>query len=125
MRLRVLLEEKHRQQMGLDRGTQIEWRGVGRGALIYGFIAKTQARLAKSYGSAVGDEKLAAAEAAREERVPFELIDMDSQTVFRNWMRKMSRRERAKIFLSGVGGLFKSKRRVEKGLSEYYAHADA
>src|SRR2546426_864731 len=26
MRLRVLLEEKHRQQMGLDRGTQIEWR---------------------------------------------------------------------------------------------------
>jgi pheromone shutdown protein TraB len=98
---------------------------VGRGALIYGFIAKTQARLAKSYGSAVGDEMLAAAEAAREAGVPYELIDMDSQAFFSNWMRRMSRRERAKLFLSVLGGLFTSRRRVEKELQEYYNNEEA
>jgi len=81
--------------------------------------------LAKSYGSAVGDEMLAAAEAAREAGVPYELIDMDSQAFFGNWMRRMSRRERAKLFLSVLGGLFTSRRRVEKELQEYYNNEEA
>jgi pheromone shutdown protein TraB len=126
VRLEALLDEQRRRTAGAAQAPQkFDWRTIGRGGLIFAFIARTQRRLAVSFGSTVGDEMLAALEAAREVGARTELIDMDSAVFFRNWMRRMSRRERLKLFLSAFGGVFASRKRVEKELAEYHSNEDA
>lgn len=126
MRLEALLDEQRRRTAGTASAAQkFDWRTIGRGGLIFAFIARTQRRLAVSFGSTVGDEMLAALEAAREVGARTELIDMDSAVFFRNWMRRMSRRERMKLFLSAFSGVFASRKRVEKELAEYHSNEDA
>jgi pheromone shutdown protein TraB len=125
-RLQALLDEQRRRAAGAPQDFgKFDWRTIGRGGLIYAFIARTQRRLAVSFGSSVGDEMLAALEAAREVGARTELIDMDSTVFVNNWMGRLTRRERLKLFLSAFGGVFASRKRVEKEMAEYHSNEDA
>jgi pheromone shutdown protein TraB len=125
MRLEALLAERRMREAGASTRRGIDLRMIGRGGLIFAFIAWTQSRLAKTYGSTVGDEMIAALEAARETGARAEFIDMESATFFRNWMSRLTRRERLKLFLSVFTGIFASRKRVEKELQQFYQDEDA
>src|SRR5437899_2646850 len=61
LRLHMLLDERDRRARGEGPGrVMLDWRMIGRGGLIFAAIAWTQSRLARSFGSTVGDEMLAA-----------------------------------------------------------------
>jgi pheromone shutdown protein TraB len=126
IRWQMLNEEKARRARGEKAArASLDWRTVGRGGLIFAAIARTQARLAKTFGSVVGDEMLAAKEAADELGAQTRLIDMDTREFTRHWMSKLSRRERTRLFLSAFAGIFASRKRVEKELKEYFDDEDA
>lgn len=124
-RMAALLEQRRREREGLPRERRLDWRSVGRGGLIFAFLAIMQERLAGSYGSKAGDEMLAAVEAAREVGAKTMLIDMDSAVFFRNWMSRLSMGERVRLLLSVVGGVFASRKRVESELETFYTDEDA
>lgn len=90
IRWQLLNEEKARRARGEKAPrAAFDWRTVGRGGLIFAAIAWTQARLAKTFGSIVGDEMLAAKEAADELGAQTRLIDMDTREFTRHWMSKL------------------------------------
>lgn len=125
VRMAALLEQRRREAEGLPRERRFEWRSIGRGGLIFAFLAIMQERLAGSYGTRAGDEMLAAVEAAREVGAKTQLIDMDSSAFFANWMSRLSIGERVRLLLSVVGGVFASRRRVESELETFYSDEDA
>ena len=126
LRWQMLVEARDRRARGQkELRPSFDWRGIGRGGLIFAAIAWTQARLAMSFGSQVGDEMLAAKEAADQLGVKTLLIDMDTRDFTRHWMSKLTRRERARLFLSAFAGIFASRKRVEKELKEYFEDEDA
>ena len=126
MRWDELLRERERRRLK-EKGERVrfDWRTIGRGGIIFALIAWKQGSLAKSFGSTVGDEMLAAKEAADEVGARTRLIDMDTAVFVRRWMGRLSRRERAKLFLSAIGAVFASRKRVEKELQEFFADEDA
>jgi pheromone shutdown protein TraB len=124
-RMSALLEQRRREAEGLPGERRFDWRTIGRGGLIFAFLVLMQARLAKSYGSRAGDEMLAAFEVAREVGARTELIDMDSNLFFARWMRSLSFKERMRLLLSVFGGVFASRKRVEKELGDFYNDEDA
>lgn len=126
MRWDELLRERERR-LRKEKGERghFDWRTIGRGGIIFGLIAWKQGSLAKSFGSTVGDEMLAAKEAADEVGAQTRLIDMDTGVFVRRWMGKLSRRERAKLFLSAIGAIFASRKRVEKELKEFFEDEDS
>ena len=126
IRWQMLNDERDRRARGeKSERAPFDWRAVGHGGLIFAAIAWTQARLAKTFGSVVGDEMLAAKEAADEVGAQMRLIDMDTRQFTRHWMSKLTRRERARLFLSAFAGIFASRKRVEKELKEYFDDEDA
>lgn len=75
------------------------------GPAAYRLLAGFQEKMAAKYGVKAGDEMLAAAEAARDLRVPVALIDRDASVVFRRVWREMGFRERVRLagaLLAGV-----------------------
>lgn len=91
-----------------------------RGMSALSLLAHFQIRLARQYGVEVGDEMVAAARAAQELGSEIALIDQDSQAVLGRVWREMSLRERVRLVLSAVGGLFTRKERVEAELEKFY-----
>jgi pheromone shutdown protein TraB len=126
LRYQFLVEER-RRKLSKERGGRagFDWRTIGRGGLIIALLAWKQGSLAKQYGSTAGDEMFAAMEAAQQLGAPTRLIDMDTRQLMRNWMGKLSRRERAKLFLSAVASIFASRKKVEKEIEEYFDDEDA
>jgi pheromone shutdown protein TraB len=97
----------------------------GRGpSVVYTMLSAFQERLAESYGSSVGDEMLAAVDAAREVGANVALIDMDATHVFRRVWGELTLKERIWLFASAIGGVFITKRRVEKELERFQEHQD-
>ncbi len=92
----------------------------GRGLSPLALLAQFQMRIARQYGVEVGDEMVAAARAAQEVGSEIALIDLDSRAVLRRVWREMSFRERVRLLLSAVGGLFTRKERVEAELQRFY-----
>jgi len=86
--------------------------------IIYKLLARFQDNMAKEYGVKAGDEMLAAITYAQSHQLPLELIDMNAQHLFTNMLRSMSLTEKLKLFLSGFGGFFISKKRVEGELKK-------
>ncbi|HLE97019.1 MAG TPA: TraB/GumN family protein [Candidatus Thermoplasmatota archaeon] len=83
------------------------------GPIAYRAMASFQDRLARAYGVRAGDEMRAAADIARDLRVPIALIDMEAATVMQRLRREMPFGEKARLALSTLGGLFIPARGVE------------
>jgi len=91
-----------------------------RGVSALSLLAHFQIRIAHQYGVEVGDEMIAAARAAQEIGSEIALIDQDSQAVLGRVWREMSLRERVRLVVSAVGGLFIRKEKVEAELERFY-----
>jgi len=92
--------------------------------LQYRLLAHFQKRMAEQYGTEVGDEMLAGADAANELGSKLALIDMDASTVFARLWRNMSFRERLTLFTGAFAGLFVSKKRVEEEIQKFESQED-
>jgi pheromone shutdown protein TraB len=91
-----------------------------RGFSILGILAQFQSRIANQYGVRVGDEMVAAARAAQEISSEVALIDQDSAVILRRLWREMSGRERLRLLVSILSGLFTRRERVEAELQRFY-----
>lgn len=94
-------------------------KGRGEGPLIYQLLARFQSELAKEYGTEVGSEMIAAANAAKEVGANIALIDMDSMKMFRGLRQAMSLKEKVLLAVGTVLSLFARKSTVEKELERY------
>jgi len=90
----------------------------------YRLLAYIQKRMASKFGSEVGDEMLAAANAAGEIGAKVALIDMDAGQVFANLWRRMSFKERMHLFGGALLGLFMTKEKVEREMEMYESHEE-
>jgi len=86
---------------------------------IYKLLARFQDNMANEYGVNAGDEMLAAINYAQSRQIPIELIDMNAQKLFTKMWRTMPLFEKLRLLLSGFGGLFVSKKRVEDELKKF------
>ncbi len=88
-------------------------------------LARFQTRTAEMFGSTVGDEMIAAVDAAQGLGAPQEFIDMDGYTVLQKLRREMTLRERFWAFVAAIGAQFISKKRIERELQEYEENPEA
>ena len=92
--------------------------------IIYKLLARFQDSMAKEYGVNAGDEMLTAIKYAQSHQIPLKLIDMNAQNLFTKMLRSMSISEKFRFLLSGFGGIFVSKRRVENELKKIEGEFD-
>lgn len=92
---------------------------------IYKLLARFQEGMAKEYGVSAGDEMLTAINYAQGRQIPVDFIDMNAQYLFKKMLKSMTFSEKFKLFLSGFGGLFVSKKRIEKELSKFEKDFDS
>ncbi len=88
-------------------------------------LARFQARTAEMFGTTVGDEMIAAVDAAQGMGVPHEFIDMDGYSVMQKLRREMTWKERFWAFIAAIGAQFISKKRIERELREYEENPEA
>lgn len=91
----------------------------GKVPIPYRLLAVMQRRLAEHFGGEVGAEMLAAVDAAKARGSQVLFIDMDAGRLFSSLLRQMSLKERVAMVLSSLGGLFMTRRRVERELQEF------
>ena len=92
---------------------------------IYRLLARFQERMASEYGVNAGDEMLTAITYARSHGLPAEFIDMNAQHLFIKMWKSMPVTEKLRLLLSGLGGLFVSKKRVEEELKNFQNDFDS
>lgn len=85
---------------------------------IYKLLSRFQEGMANEYGVVAGQEMLTAISFAHNNQLPIAFIDMNAQNLFKKMLKKMSWSEKLKLLLSGIGGFFVSKKRVEKELKK-------
>jgi pheromone shutdown protein TraB len=85
---------------------------------IYNILAKFQDNMAKEYGVSAGDEMLTAINYSSAHEIPLELIDANAQNLFSKMLKSMTISEKIKLLISGFGGLFIRKEKVEKELKK-------
>jgi len=91
---------------------------------IYRLLARFQENMAHQYGVTAGSEMLTAINYAQSHQLPLEFIDTNAQQLFTTMWRTMPMREKLKLLLSGVSGLFVSRSQVEKELEKYQSDFD-
>lgn len=87
--------------------------------LMHRLLAIFQKRIAKMYGVEVGNEMLAAIEAARKIRARVALIDMESELAYQRFMQEMTFEEKIKFVVGLITGLFTRKKDVDKMIKLY------
>jgi len=87
--------------------------------IVYKLLARFQDSMAEKYGVTAGEEMLTAINYAGSHQLPIEFIDMNAQVIFTKMLKSMKFSERIKLFLTGIGGFFISKGRVEKELNKF------
>lgn len=92
--------------------------------IIYKLLSKFQEGMAKQYGVQAGSEMITAINYAQSHQLPVLFIDMNAQQMFSNMLKKMTVREKLKLMLSGFGGFFISKKRVDKELKNFEQNFD-
>ena len=92
--------------------------------VIYKMLAKFQDGMAKEYGVFAGQEMLTTVEYAKSNQKPIAFIDMNAQIMFSRMLKEMTIREKIKLMFSGFGGMFVSKKRVEKELDKIQGNFD-
>ena len=91
---------------------------------VYKLLARFQEGMAKEYGVTAGDEMLTAINYAKSRHLPVMFIDMNAQHLFSKMLKSMPLSEKFKLLFTGVGGLFISKKRVEKELGKFEKNFD-
>ena len=84
----------------------------------YKLLAKFQDNMAEEYGVTAGQEMLTAINYAQSHQIPIKFIDLNAQEMFIKMLKTMTFREKLKLFFSSIGGIFVSKKRVEKELKK-------
>jgi len=92
--------------------------------IIYKLLSKFQEGMAKQYGVQAGSEMITAINYAQSHQLPVLFIDMNAQLMFSNMLKKMTIREKLKLMLSGFGGFFISKKRVDEELKNFEQNFD-
>ena len=92
--------------------------------ILYKILARFQESMANEYGVTAGAEMLTTISFAQSHQLPIAFIDMNAQYLFKKMLKKMTLREKVKLMFSGFGGLFVSKKRVEKELERYEKNFD-
>jgi len=92
--------------------------------IVYKMLAQFQESMAQQYGVNAGDEMLTAITYAQSHQLPVEFIDKDAQNLFSTMWKTMPFLEKLKLLFSGLGGLFISKKRVEKELENLQGNFD-
>jgi len=85
---------------------------------IYKLLARFQDNMAKEYGVSAGDEMLTAINYSQNNNISLALIDSDAQKLFKKMLKKMTLREKIRLFISGFSGIFIGKKKVEKELKK-------
>jgi pheromone shutdown protein TraB len=93
--------------------------GMEGAPMMYQMLAGFQQRIADQYGTAVGNEMLAAAEAARDLKAHLAFIDLESSRIFQEFWSEMTLREKVKLMLASFLGMFTSKKGVEKEVARF------
>lgn len=86
---------------------------------IYKLLARFQESMASEYGVNAGDEMLTAINYAQSHQLPVEFIDMNAQHLFQSMWRTMPFSEKFRLLISGFGGIFVSKKRVEEEIKNF------
>ena len=86
---------------------------------VTGVLAYVQRRIAREYGTQVGAEMMAAAEAARDVGALLAFLDLDSRAVLARLMRAMTLGEKARFVVSVIAGLFLRRSTVERELERF------
>jgi len=107
--------DRQRFQSLLERPPP-DTRGV---PVMYQMLASFQQRIAEQYGTQVGDEMLAAAEAAKQLRASLAFIDLEASQIFQEFWGGMSLREKVKLLLASFMGIFAGRRSVEKEVERF------
>jgi len=92
---------------------------------IYKLLSRFQEGMANQYGVVAGQEMLTAIGFANSKQLPIAFIDMNAQSLFKKMIKKMSLSEKFKLMVSGIGGFFVSKNRVEKELKKIENNFDS
>ena len=90
----------------------------------YKLLARFQDNMADEYGVVAGSEMLTAINYAQTHQKPVAFIDMDAQHMFTKMLKTMKLSEKIKLMLTGLGGFFISKKRVEKELTNFENNFD-
>jgi len=90
----------------------------------YRLLAYFQKRMAEKFGTEVGDEMMAAAQAAQEVGAGIALIDVDANRMFAQLWKRMTFKERVNLLGGAFFGLFIPKERVEKEIDQYEQNSD-
>jgi len=115
----VELDRQRYSALMMKNSDQERYRNVSKNVpFIYKILARFQDSMAKEYGVNAGDEMLTAVKYAQSHQIPLNFIDMNAQELFSNMLRSMPLSEKLKILLSGIGGLFISKKKVESELKK-------
>jgi len=92
--------------------------------ILYKLLSRFQEGLAKEYGVQAGQEMLTTINYAQTHQKPIAFIDMNAQVLFSKMLKNMTIREKIRIMFSGFGGIFVSKKRVEKELDKIQKNFD-
>ncbi len=92
--------------------------------ILYKLLARFQDSMAKEYGVTAGDEMLTAINYGQSRQIPVEFIDMNAQNLFPRMLKAMPMSEKLKLMLTGFGGFFVSRKRVEKELNNFENNFD-
>jgi len=93
--------------------------------IIYKLLSRFQESMANEYGVTAGEEMITTINYAQSHQLPVAFIDMNAQRLFSRMLKTMSLREKFRLMFSGVGGLFVSKKRVEKELDKIDGNFDS
>ena len=86
--------------------------------VIYRLLSRFQEGMANQYGVTAGDEMITTINYAQSHQLPIAFIDMNAQRLFSRMLKQMSLREKFRLMFSGFGGLFISKKHVEKEMEK-------
>ena len=92
--------------------------------VIYKLLARFQEGMANEYGVTAGSEMLAAISYAQSHQLPVAFIDMNAQNLFRKMLKSMKFTEKIRLFFSGFGGFFVSRKNVDKELEKIEKNFD-
>ena len=116
----VELDKQRYNALMMKNSNPEEYRSASKQLpFIYKLLARFQEGMAKEYGVSAGDEMLTAINYAQGRQIPVEFIDMNAQYLFKKMLKSMTLSEKFKLFLSGFGGFFVSRKRIEKELTRF------
>jgi pheromone shutdown-related protein TraB len=121
----VELDQQRFNALILKKNDPVRYKNVTKNnPFIYRILARFQDNMAKEYGVSAGDEMLTAINYAKSNGIGLELIDSNAQKLFTKMLKSMTLSEKVKLLISGLGGLFIRKERVEKELKKIQNNFD-